>query len=43
MNFELSQRIWNVDIKSDNFDIFPNMYLTYGCGSLLKIVVKKDS
>ena len=30
------------DIKSGNFDIYPNMYSVYGCGSLLKIVVKKD-
>ena len=41
MNFQLGQGIWNLDIKSGNFNIYTNMYSTYGCGSLLKIVVKK--
>ena len=40
-NFELS--IGFFYLKSWNFDIYPNMYSTYGYGSLLKIVVKKHS
>ena len=35
MHFELFY------IKSGNLDIYPNMYSSYGCGSLQKIVVKK--
>ena len=33
----------NLDIKSKKIDIYPNMYSTYGYGSLLKIVIKKHS
>ena len=40
-NFELGQGIWNLHIKPGNLDIYPNIYSTYGYGSLLKIV-KKD-
>ena len=45
---EKSQRVLNLDIKSRKFRILdiksgnPNMYSLYGCGSLLKIVGKKD-
>ena len=32
----------NFDIESGNFDSYPNMHSTYGYGSFLKIVIKKD-